>query len=180
MSRDLEDLTPVFRRTIEELLYACERSGYPMQPFCTLRDPFEQARLWRQSRTREEIEDRMQWLRGGGAGFLARCLESVGPQSGRHVTNALPGLSWHQWGEAVDCFWLVGHEAEWSVRKKIDGVNGYRHYTQTAADMGLNAGGTWHSFKDWPHVQLRREASPMDVFPLPEINDLMRERFGYA
>lgn len=178
MSRDLEDLTPVFRRQIYRLLADCERSGYPMQPFCTLRDPLEQARLWRQSRTIQQIEERIRTLSVSGAGYLAHCLESVGPQYGIHVTNAVPGLSWHQWGEAVDCFWLVDDAAEWSIRRKVDGINGYHSYAESAARTGLTAGGSWTSFRDWPHVQLRSEKSPADVFPLPEINDLMQERFG--
>ncbi|GAK49224.1 hypothetical protein U14_00443 [Candidatus Moduliflexus flocculans] len=56
--------------------------------------------------------------------------QSVGPQYGDPVTNALPGCSWHQWNEAVDLFWVIDGKAEWSSKKKImlqDGssVNGY-------------------------------------------------------
>ena len=57
------------------------------------------------------------------ANFLASVLDGVGPQHGPHVTNALPGLSWHQWGEAVDCFWtewlgrvVRQHEGRWHQR----------------------------------------------------------------
>ena len=177
MSRDLNDLIPEFKSQVEQLLSECDSSGYPMRQFFTLRNPFEQGKLWRQSRYRDQVEQKITELRNKGADFLAHCIESVGPQNGRHVTNAIPGLSWHQWGEAIDCFWLVDGNAEWSTRKKINGVNGYANYATIAKEMGLTAGGFWSSFKDWPHVQLRKESNPGRVFSLEEINQVMADRF---
>lgn len=178
MSRDLNDLVPEFKTQVEALLAACDASGYPMRQFFTLRSPFEQGKLWRQSRTRQQVDRKIEELRNNGAEFLARCIESVGPQDGRHVTNAIPGYSWHQWGEAVDCFWLVNGDAEWSTRKKINGKNGYVNYATLAKSMDLSAGGFWISFKDWPHVQLRHESNPGKVFSLQQINQAMADRFG--
>ena len=106
------------------------------------------------------------------------CLESVGPQNGAHVTNAPPGYSWHQWGEAMDCFWLVNGNAEWSTRKKINGNNGYRVYADIAVSLDLNAGGFWRSFKDWPHIQLRQHSSPKSVFSITQVNEQMKRQFG--
>src|SRR6185369_14731386 len=102
-----------------------------------------------------EIALKIASLRDQGAPFLAHCLESVGPQSGDPVTNAIPGLSWHQWGEAMDCVWIVDGAAEWSTTRKVNGVNGYRAYANEAVRLGLTAGGFFRSLKDWPHVQLR-------------------------
>lgn len=178
MSRNLADLEPGFRQNVEELLSACNESGYPMRQFFTLRTPFEQGRLWRQSRTRKQVEDKIAELNRKNATFLAYCIESVGSQNGRHVTNAIPGLSWHQWGEAVDCFWLLDGDAEWSTRKKINGINGYANYADIAKSMNLNAGGFWRSFKDWPHVQLRSESNPGKLYTLEEVNTEMENRFG--
>ena len=98
-------------------------------------------------------------------------------QSGRHVTDAIPGLSWHQWGEAFDSFWVVDGEAEWSTTREINGLNGYRVYAVEAERLGLTAGGHWTNFKDWPHVQLRSASSPKSVFTIQEIDREMRERF---
>lgn len=178
MSRDLEELDPSFKAKIEELLSSCNESGYPMRQFFTLRSPFEQGKLWRQSRSRKQVEDKISELNSKGASFLAYCIESVGSQNGRHVTNAIPGLSWHQWREAVDCFWLVDGNAEWSTKKKINGKNGYANYADIASSMGLNAGGLWRSFKDWPHIQLRSESNPSRVYSLEEINAEMESKFG--
>lgn len=180
MSRDLDTLVPEFRAKVDELLRLCDQSGYSMRPFFTLRTPFEQAKLWRQSRTTQEIRNRIAELKNGDADFLAHCIDSVGPQNGRHVTNAIPGLSWHQWGEAVDCFWLLDGNAEWSTRRRINDLNGYVNYGEKARSLGLTAGGFWSSFKDWPHVQLRKNSSPRRVFSLQEIAAEMADRFGAA
>jgi peptidoglycan LD-endopeptidase CwlK len=177
-TRDLNALVDEFRRKVIALLDRCTARGATMRPYFTLRSPFEQARLWRQSRSREEIEAKIAELRSKSAPFLADCIERVGPQHGDPVTNAVPGLSWHQWGEAADCFWLVDGEAEWSPRKEINGLNGYQVYAEEAQAAGLTAGGLWPSFKDWPHVQLRSSSSPLQVMSLTEIDTRMKERFG--
>lgn len=174
----MNDLIPELRRKVEELLEKCALRGVEMRPYYTLRVPFEQAKLWRQSRTTEEVRGKINEFKAAGADFLAFCFESVGPQNGRHVTNAPPGFSWHQWGEAVDCFWVVNGEAEWSAAKKVNDVNGYKVYAEEAVNLGLEAGGYWRSLKDWPHVQLRPESNPGRLFTLMEINDEMKRRFG--
>ncbi len=178
MSRDLNDLIPEFRTQIEQLLLSCDGSGYGMREFFTLRTPFEQGKLWRQSRSTQEVNQKIDELRSKGADFLAHCIESVGSQNGRHVTNAIPGLSWHQWGEAVDCYWLLDGNAEWSTKRKINGNNGYFNYATIANTMGLDAGGFWSSLKDWPHIQLRKVSSPARIYSLQEINREMENRFG--
>ena len=113
-----------------------------------------------------------------GAPFLAHCLELAGPQNGKLATRAIPGLSWHQWGEAIDSFWVVDGAAEWSTTKQIDGQNGYRVYAEEASKLGLDAGGLWRRFKDWPHVQLRSEPSPLGAMTLVQIDAEMSRRFG--
>ncbi len=137
MSHDLNTLVPEFTSKVEELLNLCDQSGYIMRQFFTLRTPFEQGMLWRQSRSTQEVQQKISELQNSGADFLAHCIDTVGPQNGRHVTNAIPGLSWHHWGEAVDCFCLLDGKAEWSTRKKVDGVNGYVNYAEKARSLEL-------------------------------------------
>ena len=103
--KDLIYLQPKLQEQVRELLDACIARGVEMRPYCTVRDPLDQAKLWRQSRTTTTIATQIKKLRDEKAYYLADCLTNVGPQDGRHVTNAIPGLSWHQWGLAVDCFW---------------------------------------------------------------------------
>ena len=178
MPLDVTTLDKRFGPKVTALLTACQHRGIAMRPYAAVRDPFAQARLWRQSRSREEIAAAVQSLMAHGAPWLSQCLWVVGPQYGEPVTHALPGCSWHQWGEAVDCVWVVDGKAEWSTRRLIEGVNGYQVYAQAAAKLGLTAGGLWSSLKDWPHVQWRPAASPTKLYSLAHINRLMEERFG--
>ncbi len=177
-SRNIDDLISELRPNARTLLQNCRARGIEMRPYETLRPPIEQGKLWRQSRTREQVQAKILELRNAGAEFLAFCIESVGPQSGRHVTDAPPGLSWHQWGEASDFFWVVNGAAEWSTTRKINGLNGYRVYAEEAEQLGLTAGGLWPRFKDWPHVQLQSASDPNKLFTLVQIDQTMRERFG--
>ncbi len=177
-SRNIDDLVAELRPTARTLMANCLSRGIEMRVYETLRTPFEQGKIWRQSRTREQVRRKIREFRDAGAEFLAFCIESVGPQSGRHVTDAPPGLSWHQWGEGFDSFWVVNNAAEWSTTKKINGLNGYRVYAEEAEQLGVTAGGHWPSFKDWPHVQLRSAKSPTAVMGLIEVNRIMEERFG--
>ena len=177
-SRKIDDLVPELRPPARRLIENCRLRGIEMRPYETLRTPIEQGKIWRQSRTHEQVEAKILELRNAGASFLASSIENAGPQSGRHVTDAPPGLSWHQWGEAFDSFWVVNNAAEWSTTKKINGLNGYRVYAEEAERLDLTAGGLWTSFKDWPHVQLRPAKSPKAHFPMTEIDRIMRERFG--
>lgn len=178
MAIDLTELSPDFRSLLDRLIEECKAEGVEIRPYFGIRSPFEQARLWRQSRSLEEIQAKIAELQSAGAPFLAYCVESVGPQSGPPVTSMLPGFSWHQWGEAVDCAWLVGGKLEWSVGKRVNGVNGYRIFAERAARLGLSPGGLRKSLKYWPHVQMRRAESPLDLISLVQIDEAMRERYA--
>ena len=102
----------------------------------------------------------------------------MGPQNGDPVTKTPPGISWHQWGEALDCFWLVDGAAEWSLRRMVNGQNGYHVYADEAEKLELTPGGHWPRFKDWPHVQLRDADNAASVMSLAQIDAAMKARFG--
>jgi peptidoglycan LD-endopeptidase CwlK len=178
MAADLSVLIPPFKAKVASLLPACAKRGCIMRPYVARRDPLEQARLWRQSRSIEEIEAKVAAFNDAGATFLAKCIDQVGPQAGRLVTKAPPGFSWHQCDEAVDCFWLVDGVAEWSIQKLSGGVNGYRVFAEEAEKLGLTPGGPWAKLKDWPHVQFRADATPAEAMSLLDIDKAMKERFG--
>src|SRR5689334_11602929 len=97
MAADLEVLVPEFRDKVKQLINRCEARGVIMRPTMTRRTPQEQGKLWRQSRSIEQINAKVFALREVEANFLADCIEKVGPQHGSPVTNAIPGYSWHQW-----------------------------------------------------------------------------------
>jgi peptidoglycan LD-endopeptidase CwlK len=177
-SREINDLTSEFKPLVTLLLQNCKARGIEMELFSTLRDPFEQARLWRQSRTTEEVKRKIAEFRNDDARFLAFCLDSVGKQFGRRITDAPPGLSWHQWGESIDCFWVVDGKAEWSTTKLIHGLNGYQVYTEEAQNLFLTPGGLFKNLKDFSHMQLRPESSPLEILSLRQIDQAMEKRFG--
>lgn len=166
MASALEGLDPLFTKKLGLLLANCAANGVIMRPYFGLRDCLTQAKLWRQSRAAEEIAAKIAELRAAGATYLAACLEEAGPQRGKMVTKAIPGLSWHQWGEAVDSFWFVNGAAAW------EGA-GYDVYRDEAAQLGLTSI-SWER----DHVQLRAAASPLDLFSLAEIDQRMRARFA--
>jgi peptidoglycan L-alanyl-D-glutamate endopeptidase CwlK len=174
----LQGLDPAFRETLKKTLAHCATRGVTMVPYFGVRTPFQQGALWRQSRSVDQVHGKIADLKEKGATFLAHCIESVGPQHGPPVTNAIPGYSWHQWGEAMDCYWLHNGEAQWSP--DVLGIkNGYRIYADQASKDGLTAGGYWQSIKDWPHVQQRAAGSPVDAgYSLLEIDARMKEHFG--
>jgi len=87
-----------------------------------------------------------------------------------------PGISWHQWGEAIDFFWLVDGKAEWSATKLIDGHNGYKTLANEAEKLGLTAGGHWNKFKVWPHIQRPKENNPAKLHLVKEIDTEMHKR----
>src|ERR1700750_1805896 len=104
MSSKLADLKPEFLAKVNAALAALAAEGLVFHPYFTLRDPVTQARLWRQSRSGQVVRDKIQSLRDQSCDFIAACFEKAGPSTGPWATNAIPGLSWHQYGEAVDCF----------------------------------------------------------------------------
>ncbi|GAB4023727.1 hypothetical protein GCM10028808_74830 [Spirosoma migulaei] len=180
MAADLNTLVPEFKVKVEQLLENCLKQGIEMRPNEALRGPLKQAIYWRQSRSIEEINKKIKELRVKEAPFLADCLEKVGPQHGKHVTDVIPGVSWHQWGEALDCLWIVKGEAEWSLTKLVNGLNGFKVYAQEAKKIGIEAGFFWPKFKDSPHVQLRKTANPSVILSLSDISKVMQERFSGA
>jgi len=143
----LAQLDPAFAETARQVLTACEARSITMRPYYAARSPWQQAKLWRQSRPTEQIQAARHRMTDEGAPWLANVLDEVGAQHGDHVTNALPGKSAHQYKLALDCFWLVNGEAEW------EDTTGYRIYATVAQDHGLSAGMFWTSFVDPPHIQ---------------------------
>lgn len=169
MSRNIADLTDEFRPLVEEVLSKLSQGGIELTPFYTLRDPWEQAKLWRQSRTKQEVLQKIDEFHKGDAHFLAECIISVGPQSGRWATNCPPGFSWHQWGEAIDCFLKINNQAEWNGNHPY-----YVKYHMEARSVGLYP---ISLNNDVYHIQFRN-VSLNKLKSLNEINQEMKHKFS--
>lgn len=169
--RRLDLLDPKFLPLVDTLRDELKSKGFDARVSTSLRTPFQQARLWRQSRAREEIDAKISELLAAGAGYLADVLETVGPQSGKPVTKAPPGFSWHQWGEAVDFFVVVDGAAVWNPSHPF-----YLELARTAEVLGLLPGRVFKT-SDPPHVQLRH-IEPDDAYSAAKIASIMENRFG--
>lgn len=174
MSRDMGDLEPDFREACYQVLSACKARGVEMRPFFTARHPVEQGALWRQSRSSAEVQKKVAELQEAGAEYLAQCIIDAGPQSGRWATNAIPGMSWHQWGLALDCYWLVDGQAEWDAGATHNGVQGYRVYAEEAETIGLRS---LADIGDAVHIQQPKENSPSHL-GLELVDAMMRKRWA--
>ncbi len=171
-------LIPEFADKMQLTLNGCKLRGVIMTPYFGERTPKEQGRLWRQGKTVDFINEEIAKLKQQGCPYLADCVEHAAPSFGSIVTRALPGLSWHQWGEAVDAYWRVDDRAEWSSTKMINGLNGYVVYAEEGIKNGLTAGGHFKSLKDWPHLQLSPAPEPLGRYTMQQIDTLMKHRYG--
>lgn len=172
-----DGLVPEFRDRLDVLEKNCATEGVIMRPYFGLRDPVTQAKLWRQSRSHDQVVHAEQRLVDEAAPFLAECLTKAGPQpNGPWKTNALPGQSWHQWGEAMDYVWMVDGKECWTVSS--DPKNGYRVLARYATALGLTSG---MSFGDNDHVQFRSASSPERAgLTMAQIDAAMKAKFGDA
>lgn len=170
MAKLLEDLDPVFRTKLEAALADASKADVRMVPFETVRSPISQGEIWRRSRSAVDVKLEAAKLKAAGAHYLADCILKAPASTGKWATNAVPGLSWHQWGLACDLFWeKVPGKAEWSD------ITGYAKFAEICKRHGLNHGYFWKS-KDSPHVQLPAASKP--DLSLKEIDTIMKAKFG--
>lgn len=142
-----------------------------VRPYHMARSPWLQAKLWRQSRPTSVVLDQVLKMRHRGMTWLSQVMEDVGPSSGPHVTDAVPGLSWHQWGEAVDFMVVVDGEVVWDADHP-----GYLALAEEAARLGLQSGYFWTS-RDAGHVQVPRRGVASTVGDVRKIDERMRGRW---
>ena len=170
-TRQKSSLLSLPRVKAEELLRVLAAQGLTVITLDCYRDPWTQARLYRQSRLRTAIDAHIATLEKRGYPELAAILEGVGPQRGtlyEHVTYAGPGESWHQYGMAVDLvprydskrlLWDIpigrGTPESEAAAAMWDLVGA------AASHVGLEWAGTWPS-PDRMHVQMPASKSPLE------------------
>jgi hypothetical protein len=174
MTTAYDGLDAEFHAKLLQLEDKCREDGVTISGYYGLRDPVEQGRLYRQSRSASVVETAIANLKAQGCQFLADCLAHAKATSGPWATNALPGQSWHQFGEGMDYVWMVNGNTDWTVNLD-DPKNGYATLIRNAPLVGLVSG---VGFKDYGHVQKRTGGSPMAYgMTMPEIDAAMREKF---
>lgn len=75
------------------------------------------------------------------------------------VTKAKGGQSMHNYGLAVDLAFVVNGKVSWDDKL-------YPDIGRWGAAAGLEWGGTWRTFKDLPHVQLKGLPSWSALLPI--------------
>lgn len=170
-SRRIEDLAPVVGGPARELKRLCAADGVPILIYRTYRDPWEQARLWRGSRTTRQIVDKIAKLRARGFGYLADILRDVGAQYGKlgqHVTWAAPGESYHNYKRALDA---VPLDEDGSPTWDTDSLS-WGIYGTNVERVGLTWGGDWARFPDLPHAQMHAPGNPLKSFAPDQIHTI--------
>lgn len=173
-SRSLDDLIPEVHQNALDVQQACqEAAGFDLLIYCTLRPLEEQAKLYRQSRSRAEIDLKLTKFRARSLGFLADIIENVGPCYGKHVTNAAPGESWHNYGEAWDAVPLIGGKPVWNyVEAKVY----WDAYGEAVRQVGMNWAGDWRSFREYPHAQFKMGSNPLKILRPEDIKHELIQR----
>lgn len=73
---------------------------------------------------------------------------------GKIVTKAKAGLSYHNYGMAIDIVLIVGGKAVWDTKTDFDGdgVSDWMEVVRIFKEYGWEWGGDW-KFVDYPHFQ---------------------------
>lgn len=131
-SRKIMDLHPNLRPLAERFLDACHAAEIEVIITCTWRSMAEQAALYAVGRT----------------------------APGKIVTNARPGESRHNAmlngkpaAEAFDVVPIRAGKAIWDAQDPA-----WQTVGRIGLDLGLEWGGQWTRFREYPHFQLRRAA----------------------
>lgn len=169
MSADLRTLIDSFRLPFLRTLSRFEKNGFVVRITYALRTPIDQAKLWRQGRSKTLINARIGDLEAQDCDYLAQCLKDAGPQNGPIVTNALPGLSWHQYGQAAD---VLAYDTSGRLITSGDD-DAYKKLEEAARLEGLTTGRGWG---DAGHIQASQLSKPQ--YDLKTINDMMRDKFS--
>lgn len=135
---DLDELNPLFRGVVEDMLERIEAKGLPFVVYETYRSPWRQAELYLSGRVQDANG---KWAR-----------DKTG-EAGQIVTNAGPYQSAHNFGLAVDFVLRIPGVNPWQM-------SGYRwmwhELGSIGKTLGLEWGGDWRAIKDYPHFELPR------------------------
>lgn len=179
MSRRLDYLFPDFEERVREALSQAEQSGIDVLVYCTLRTIHEQAKLWRQSRTRAQIEDKIAKLQERGLDFLANAIITVGPQygaTGKHVTYAGPGESFHNYGLAFDGVVLVGGKPDWNMEHPAK----WETWGTILEANGITWAGRWVRFREFVHGQDGEGQNPLKRYTPDQISRMLDDSMKVA
>lgn len=143
-SRKIEDLHPALQPLCRQFVANCEAAGIRVLITCTWRSSQYQADLYALGRTQAQLN--------------AAGVRAIAQPGKSKVTNAKPGLSKHEAtlngkpaSRAFDFVPLDANgKAIWDAKQSVWAKCG-----AIAVGLGLDWGGSWKTFKDMPHCQLK-------------------------
>lgn len=157
----IKKLIPEVRIKAKEMVSICEEEHFHIVINSSLRKLEEQAIHYRQSRTWEEIKQKIQQLRNSGFSFLSDIIEEVGPQEGPFMTNYAPGESWHNYAEAWDAVPYYNNKFIWDCEVNL---HFWKRYGEAVRQVGMYWGGDMPQYEDYfLHAQLREDCDPLKV-----------------
>jgi len=80
----------------------CMKQSIITQPVLGFINVFLHAEIWKQSKQDQAVDEAIAKLQNEGCNFLSSILMCASSVHSKHKTNRLPGMSWHNWGRAVD------------------------------------------------------------------------------
>jgi len=167
MSKDLNDLAPTLHGICIEHLHISALEGIDMRILQTWRPLEKQARLYRSTRSIEEIRAKAKALAHLGCQHCADVLISVGPQlyppwlqPGKHLTMAGPGESKHHKLDIFHGIWACAYDIGCFDKDGKYIQDGKHPDYVTAGRIGTGLGLQWlgegtQKFKEAAHFQLK-------------------------
>ena len=159
---DLSELESEFRDKLIHVIRDCVAAGIDLNLEVGTLSAEDQSKLWRRSRSDVQIDHAIYDFREQKCTFLADILEKSNTSIGVCVTNDLPGLTWHNYGEQIETG--LPHDSDKhllliKIAKKHD------------LTLGLSYAG---------NITIRKSpfVSPLEVYKLQEIDEIMQEKWG--
>lgn len=142
---------PTVANLSEKLIKELRGRNVIAVPYMGLRTVDHQNTLYCQSRDAATIEAEAARLKQKGCPYLAdQLIKSQNVARGKKVTRVVGGLSWHNWGLAVDFYIATpGGMPIWDGQDPQ-----YQILGEVAKSLGFRWGGDFRSLPDWGHIQL--------------------------
>lgn len=146
----LETIHPYVKQKFIEAYNEIEQKyGYEILVVFGTRSLIEQGKIYRQGRSKAEINTKIEQLRDRGMGEYADAIVAAGAQNGKIVTYAAPGESIHNYGLAIDYVRMVDGECAW------EDETAYKNCSEIFKAHGFSCGYYWEGKKkDSPHIEM--------------------------
>lgn len=159
----LENLDSEFQDKLAQLISRMKELDYEASPHFGFRCIYDEARIWRRSRSGTQFEFLLAQLKANGAHYAASVLEGVEIQKpGFHGTDTFL-YNYHLLGKAVDVR-LVG--------KPCDSDH-YDLLAEEAIKLGLTPGRYFRNMKSG-HIRLG-EKNLEDIYTMAEMDEILKK-----